>query len=806
MKRCVLQYLIVCFSALILAIPANAAAQAPDIQTRFIGDVTLEQLMRGLYGSGTQLYMHKDDNSQNPLLVVLFSHLKGTTDAIAYVYDAPPGRDTVPVTIDGNRVIVDPTLQPTVTIRALGGWWVRDGLVNYNLDIQVNGPVASMWGANSVEVDQSSWLGLIKHGQPSVEIKVRDPQQAGLPGWELRTLLPEFPGRGYIRSNYAERTCATSISRDLGISPLWPFVASAGAFEQPVNRLFPPIVVDWRNGKITHFSELVTVRNQNCSYTLYSLNQIVPGTHNRLNFESPFAFYDLSGQGIGHPNLILRTEHFPVDDPMSTQIDTQSQQGTLAPSDFETIRYSWRNAIGDWDWDYKVEVMGFHPYTATTTIGDGLATVDAPSYQEFPKWVIDREWPVTTFIDTEGHSYQSSEGLYDWSPREVGVAYTFGWENERKPEAFTSIRVGLRGEYRSQRTLQPRLYLSPIDNRLHLLAAEGGLWSLSENQALRLQNLNGGDYIDSWVRLRVEPGQPVPSSSGEIEEQLAAFANYLVYSGADTVVLRPYPGPNALFTTLPPTDQTSWQNQRAALEPFARAKRDPRNLKSWLEVAPAGGGSLNGATISELRAAGDSFRFILNLQPGFQLQGDDLLGLAGRQPGSYTVSYDGAFHVEPLTPPAIRVDVPTLPVVPFQNNAVPVQLRNGGGTDVAAATLELWATPPQGEPTLAMTQTVALLAQVPITATLQWAPTLAGDWQLAARVVAPDGTLLAQQQLAASVPLPAAAGASRLLHASSLGATLPLIALLAIAFSLIAALSLRRYLPRPAATQVDDAT
>ena len=64
--------------------------------------------------------------------------------------------------------------------------------------------------------------------------------------------------------------------------------------------------------------------------------------------------------------------------------------------------------------------------------------------------------------------------------------------------AFTSIREGLRGEYRFGEPKRPELYFSPIDERLHLLGADGGRFNLGHGWVLRLANLVGGPYLDSW--------------------------------------------------------------------------------------------------------------------------------------------------------------------------------------------------------------------------------------------------------------------------------------------------------------------
>jgi hypothetical protein len=781
-------FILWCSSSLVLA----QSSDTGRIEVRFIGDTSLEGLSRGESGEGSLLYMRPGADSDRPALVVRLSRQPGADLAVAEVFDAPPGQNYVPINIRGDRLILDPSLTPTIAIKALGGWWTRDGMVNYNLDIQVNGPIYAMWGGGyDVKTGPSSWTALIKPGEPAVNIKVRDPNQEGIPKSDLRSLLPAFPGHGYYRTNYAERKCSSPLNIDRGVAPPWPYVAQVGEFEQPVGKLQPPIVVDWEKGRITYFSELVTVRNQNCSYSLYSLNSLTPGTVNQPNFETPFAFYDLSGQGNGRPNLILRTERYPAGDPWFTNTH-----------DFQTIRYSWRETVGDWRWDYKIEVLGSHPYTFQTSIAGGDIVIDAPDYESFPRWVIERNWPVVTFIDTEDTNYRSSEGIYDWFPREIGEGYVFGQDERVDPKAFSAITAHLRGEYRYTQNIRPGLYFSSLDNRLHLIGAEGGVWSLGEERVLRMHNVDGGSYINGWTREHIA-GEVAPSDEriqtdtntvlnvnvpGTVEESLHALDGYLIYSGPMGAELRQAQYQYSSFEVFPPTDKASWQSFRDQLAPYAAQKRDPSDLKSWLNSFPGKTLAIAGGQISDVRATSDGFRFVVDLQPGFQAQASDLLDLRRLQPGRYVVTYNGHFSAEPLTPPIFSASIPSTTLTQLELGTVQVALRNNGLQDVPETTLELWAVPPQGQATLVATRTITLLSQTPIMSTVQWAPSSAGQWTLTPKLRQPNGQLITFNSAQAMVLPAQAADAEAVGAASTSAGTLSFSIVGLIAFALIAAL------------------
>lgn len=792
---------------LLLANPGiNTYAQQrlPDlrVESRFVAPAgnSLAGLAEGQSGSGYLIYFLPELGIERPALVVRLSKQPGAAVAIAEVYDAPPGRDYVPVRIEGDQVTIDTETPPTVLITALDGWWVRGEQVNYNLNITVRGPVYAMWGAG--DDGQYGWTSEIEPGQPAVAIEVRDPEGNGWPQWDLRSLLPDFGMRGYYRTSYAERRCDSPATIERGMLPEWPFVATEGGFQQPVGRLLPPIVVDWYSGRITHFKEIVTVRNQNCSYSVYSINPLQNDVINDLNFESPFAFYDLSGEGRGYPNLILRTERFSAGDPFSAGLDWEVLQGTPLSVPFQTIRYSWRNEVGDWLWDYKVEVLGFYPYSAETAIAGGEYRISAPRYEEYPAWVIERPWPVVTFVADEGGGYKSSEGIYDWSPRELGLAYLIGRSDTREEDAFSYIRAGFRGEYRFKDTQHLEVYLSPIDQRVHLLGSAGGMWNLDDHRAIELHNLDEDSYIDGWTRIVVpehtdsDPdAEPLPLR-GTIEEALYYLAGYLIYSGPQGAEVRLIDLAPSMVEGAPPHDQTSWLTTREQLDPELGRTRDPLNIRSWLNAL--GGTSVlkTDGTITDIRAVADGFRFVVDLQPNFTAP--ELTHATRLPPGRYLVRYDGRFSIEPLTPlishtPGVTVKTQSL----RQMDAARLQLelRNDGLEDLTDVTLELWASLPGQEPILLITRTVSLLAQVPETLNVEWYPTKGGEWRLEPRLVAPSGEITSFAPTTIVVAPADPVTSSRILAVSTLPLLLPFLGLgltLAVTISIVVFVQQRR--------------
>ena len=772
-----LQLLLPCIlllGSLITAMPLRAATA---IEVRYVPltGVSVEQLVAGEPGRGLLLYYPAGRAPERPALVV---HLQtGATDdaATAIVYDDQNGNGYVDVDLQQPVPVIKES-RPTLMMTTEGKWWLRNDVPNYNLLVRISAPLCAMWGAGP-GCGGVGYLDQLQPGTEAFAIRTKDPEQRGWPVWDLRHLVPNLAHMGAIQTSYAERTCAGDMPRAPSVSPMWPYVAVQGEFEQQPGTFQPPIVVDWERSRITAFAELVTVRSHRCSYALYSLSPIVFGEHNAANFESPFAFYDLSGRGTNSPNLIVRTERFAAYDPYSDGLDSHAQQGRVVPRDIETMRYSWRTAVGDGLWDYKIEVLGFHPYTATTSIADGLAQIDAPAYTELPQWVVGKSWPVVTFVDTVGMGYASSEGIYEWSPREVGIGYVLGWEDQPKTSAFSTLRVGMRGEYRYQSSHPPRLYLSPIDKRLHLLGAEGGLWRLSEDVVIRHHNL-GGAYINGWTRERltapvIDPAAPLPAS--ELEEALYAADGYLLYSGSGGAIVRRANYEPTLIELDPPVDHASWESFNQRLAAYTMQQRDPSDFKSWLHSFPGTTFTVAGGQISELRRTPNGFRFVLELPDGFQSQPDDFIKLPKGAHGAYIVTYDGNFRATPLQPPSLSATLGNLPTTALQTNQLEVTLRNAGGQDVPSATLELWSSSSELPETLVATQTVTLQAGVPQTKLIDWTVPMPGTWAITTTLRYMDGSAIVLDSSSVDVASAKAVDVTTIFDVSTAQQTLPLL-------------------------------
>lgn len=462
------------------------------------------------------------------------------------------------------------------------------------------------------------------------------------------------------------------------------------------------------------------------------------------------------------------------------------------------VVYSWRTSQANrLEWEYKLSLSGSNEIASKVSFPD--FDLQIMPYASLPSWVVSKYWVNQTFVVPEGRDYISSEGIYEWSTTE-GVIADITKSGEVIPDsiwiekdcisgsgpcdlsnAFTSIAEGLRGEYKFDDISLTRLYVSPMDARLHLQGAQAGLFNLGSDRQLRLHNLDGGAYLDGWT---LEQASPDPAQPGQPLEGLYRLGERYLHFGGGRVRLFSAQSPESLFETLPPSDAPTWQAFRqkmAGVQP-----KDPAHLAAWLDGLESEIMQLS-LSLAGVPAYQDGrYRFELFLGPGYQVSGRDELGLAGLPPGRYSVSYDGrSFRVEPLTPPRLSLSLTARPDDPL----APGRLYH---LDLAATNRGLQASPDlqlvvrsecAGQGRELLRRPARLPADGRAAWSLTWQPPLGRQCWLSAALYDANEIALAQAVLDPPSTDLAAAGALPLLQASTQGyrALLAFILLLLIA-------------------------
>ncbi len=652
---------------------ATASPPHPVVDTRFVSltGATWPELAAGAAGQAVIEYYLPSRGPHHASLVVWLRD--DGRASLARVYEAASGRTWVP--INWSRALAPQLsrLKPIMVVAAPAGWWSRGGLPDYNVTVDVFGPVYTMWGGKP---GPASYLSAIRPG-PLAFVVYLHGSAPGIPAWDDRRLIPPLGGGNYIRASYAQPECATPRTWVPGPSPLWPYVAYGGHFLQGIGTETPPIVMNWATGTVAKFSEVVSLRNQSCSYGFYSTAPVVPGHLNHPAFESPWGFYTLDPKATGLPNLVIRVNWQPTHTlgQLGLHRPTPLALSALARSS-ETVRYSWADHPGNQEFNYKVDMLGFQTIKAHTRIMGGQETIVAPGYAGYPARLMGERWPVTTFIDQNAHPYLTSEGLYAWPAGRVGHAFLFGEQGTPDLAAYDTLAPGTRGEYRIGPAARPWLYASPVDGKLHLLGAQAGLWQVTASSQVVERNLGPGPYINDWRLFTKGSGGYRPVSRLD-----ALDGSVWLYAGPHGLVVRLAPFTASAFQVLPPTTPVSWQRFVQQVAPYQQGK-SPRHLSQWLPARSAASLTATAGQVTAVVSTPTGFQAVITVGPGgarSQLPGVAPHVAAGRYALSYTRATE-RFRLVPAPPGSIHLAIrgTLAPAHPGQPDPLALTVRNAG--------------------------------------------------------------------------------------------------------------------------------
>lgn len=676
-------------------------------------------------------------------LIIQFST---TTDGVqADIYDDEDGDGQVSYVVRAGRAMVTESSHPILRITAAPNWTRPDGSLNYNFRMVQYGPLLTQ--------ESSSLSPFLKRGsKPVFERLFVDADNDGVPEYYLYRLLAETPkSQGLERASILSNE-GRARPRPSPAAIFWPLLGrDSDDSHQNYFATAPTIDYDWGLARIRDAGSAGYPVES--GFHINSLRYMQPHVRYVPDFENTMAYYDLAGDHDTYPELHIRHRYYEADDLYGEKVWPAVNE----------VRYSWsQTGQPGLYWDYKLGLVGRRLITSTVAFGDFPVAI--VPYAELPRWVTGNTWDFATFVAREGKGYSSSEGIYEWAPIEnkdqdivradgmastgadslSALAYVQGLTPDAPRDKFAFMRDGFRGEYSFKYGIQPYLYFSPIDRKLHLLNAERGVWNIDGNAEVRYASLSGR-YIDQWTYTQRIAGPQAIT----ITRQLNAAGTHLLYSGGDEVVIREAGAVPSLFETLPPTNHTEWQVLGAKLG-VSGGTFGPGDFKEMMRQFAGPEMTVSHARLRDYRpAAGNGFRFALELQPGFGVSGASLLDLTGVGPGTYVFTYDGSFSLQPLTTPKLSLKLVARPargtdLLVDSPLLVQIEAANSGSAD--ARGLKLIVTTHQGQATETeiSRQTVDVLAGAPARATLSWSPAAAGSAELRARLEGPDGAVVAQ--------------------------------------------------------------
>jgi hypothetical protein len=550
------------------------------------------------------------------------------------------------------------------------------------------------------------------------------------------TRLYVLPGSGIFHTKLRVALPGYPLPEITGFA-FWPHLGPSRYQPRLPFEIQPALRMDWAASRFDPafgISNLLQPEGPEVGWWLLSLDSIVKGEDNVLDFENPFAHYDLARDSDGWAELVIRHVYTPP----GKAWYVVGNIATFSPDPQHTsqiVRYSW-DQDNDGIWDYKLGLIGRNLLQEVAAFPDfGLVTIP---YQHLPRTLTeDMSWEAVTFVQVEGQAERSPEGVYEWDDiYNLSRQYLFGIGDELDPQ-MNDIRARFRGEYSVQTGMSPRLYLSPVDRKLHLLGAQAGVWNLDGVQRLRYSDLDGDCYLDQWTLTE----QLVEAQGGDeqgpehVRKSLRVAHEIWVYTDAGKVSLvRSAQGPS-LFEAPPPRDHSEWLALGQQLE---RHHRDfaPGDFVGMLEQFDGPATEVEGAQLEDFRLTQAGFRFVLRLQPGFHVHADENdIGLTDLPSGSYVLAYDGALHLQPLTPPLITVPTGEIfvdPATPQQMQWVTIQVvvHNEGLRDVQSLPVRLYAAREGAEPLLLLGTVVAVPGQGQHTLLATWPPAQAGPWTI----------------------------------------------------------------------------
>ncbi|TAK26074.1 MAG: hypothetical protein EPO26_01665 [Chloroflexota bacterium] len=637
---------------------------------------------------------------------------------------------------------------PSVSFIAADGWWIRNGVINFNLRIITDGPVRSAFNSQV-------FMEFVRtDGVPDTVSDVRDTDGDGLPNWQIIQAQPPISDFSAI---YRTLLMVNTADNEAPISTylFWPYLGHFQAkgpndlkeFPKPLgsigeagyglvkdyNSTFPPLQVNWSARKIAYVGELVASRSRPNNWFIYSILRFGRDGKIAANFENPFAFYDLSGIADGYPDLIIRNQS-------SVQDDLFSNDGIREP--FHRVRFTWDQTHRR-HLSYLINVAGRRPMPSTVTIGDGIA-VRTIAYDEFPRWVVESEWEAANFLATEMENYWTSEGIYGGCASCTQDHYDYQNGNSNRPGATLSgVTPGFRGDYNAYLGGKVRLYLNAVDRKLHLLDADGGFWQVDEE--IRLNYYADGDrHIRRWEL----------TEHGAITQTLARVGDQLVLVGREGTWFGPGPRDVSLFESAPPVDRTSWEDlgRRLAIALPPGEGSNPEYLFRLHASAPA---FLPGAFAWQFGRIDGAESFLIRLTEPSSAESP----IGEHDPGEYVVqsATDGRFRARL----AIRGDALALEPrirgdAPFSGSParVAITLTNPGDFALDDITVALNAAAGEAAEQIVASQTTSVPARGSTTVELFWFPSQSGSWRLRALVMSGSITMSDSVTVDVSAPAP----------------------------------------------------
>jgi hypothetical protein len=640
-------------------------------------------------------------------IIIDFHPLSGSL--VADLFDDGNGDGAVDYVVrEGVPTVLENGGKPTIRVVSRDGWWQRDGRTSFNLDLLVDGPVRASFSSSAF------WpLGLLRtDGRVDFEIHVRDRDHDGDPEDDWRQDYPPLSEDPRISGYYRTHIMSNPEGDEVPImgSLFWPYLGSTmvGDFVKGYGVSKPPIGVDWKRAKIVQVGEFVASRGNPGNFFIYSLNRVHPEETTATNFENPFAFYDLAKRNDGWPDMTIRFE--------ATLPNEVSEMPN--PEPINIVEWSWDQQHAH-QWNYALNLVGSQRVDETIRFPEFSVRAIPPD--RLPNWISDQTWQAATFVEVL-KPYWTSERVYEYTVEEGGkvlpLRYLTGLDPEPPTSVFDSVPEGFRGEYSFDLSGQARLYLSPVDRRLHLVNASHGKWNIGGARELRYGSL-GGRFVDQWSLY----------DAGQRLETLSVVSGRVIYTGPDGTYVGLAKTGEAPATFPPPRNHAEWVRLRALLK-SVQPKFEPDDLHAMFESVATSVERLPGVLLRDVKLTGDGFESIAKIgaRPG------NASWLKSVVPGDYVLRYrrDSGYALDGVRPPELHTGKLTVQPEPraLQPVHISVGIHNSGDGDASRAVVSFIAVGDDNQDVVLDSAVVDVPGRGTTVARATWIPPHGGEWKI----------------------------------------------------------------------------
>jgi hypothetical protein len=615
------------------------------------------------------------------------------------------------------------------------GWWTDGEKTNFNLDIALDGQFRGNFSIPLV-YDTPQWRAVTTDGTPEFLIHVRDTDRDGLPDYEWRQAdigLPDESAQRRTEINYNTEDDEGAIQHSI----FWRYLSSfIGDYVKPVyGESIPPIEIDWANASLGTISEFVSSRTNAGSFFVYSSNRLDETTLSIADFESPFAFYNLTGITPAMPDLLIRASYTAVESPFFVDGDTNIE--TTNRHALQEMYYAWRRPIPGESlaqspvWDYSISLGGRHEYTDETRVGP--FNVLMPAYADLPDWVIEKDWDFASMSANEGGGYADSEAIPRWSVLEgtdpLGNLYITGAINDSPfARRFTNIDAGQRSDMAPAIQDQLWLYVDPLDGKLHLQQTAFGMWRLNALGSLTYRNLDGDAYLDQWTY----------NEGGRVRQELTRAGDFVLLQDRTTVRIARAPMPRSVYESLPPRTGDELLAIDAAVA-AADVEFAPNRLNERFAALNVPIWEVTDAALSSLRLTPDGFEAVLQLGADAETSGTLPIELTTELGDLLTLTGAGdQLTLARIDPPRVIIDSINVGFNPetrplYDRQRIEVRLRNDSLIGVVGVQVRVNAR--QDATLISLLDTIVELPGRTTTPLgVVWEPSATGEWQIEASV------------------------------------------------------------------------